>query len=451
MMKRTFTCVACIAALALTACTGDSSFPVPTGEGTVRGINAIPGSPTVAFRIEERSLGGLTYKNSSSPATYDNFLYNFNFDIQVPGEEEPRRLASVATKIEDGRDYVFVLSGDLANPVVTTWDTAERSWDDTETVFEARFAHLAVSLTDVDVYFYEESGPAPVQGEQVATLSYGDVMDYADFEEGTYVALVTAAGDITTVYHESVAVSLGARSSQLVSLFDGNANDTGPYILQSMSSTGQARRWPDPAYPPTVRFIHGATTLPAVDIYNDEALTSLVATNLSLGETTNDIDSAAGDVTWYFTPTGSTATVLFSQTISSPEGTPLDLYITGTTDTWAALGLARDRAPVDTNAKVSLFHSVFEVTSMDMYLVDRGETIADDAVPTVSLIGYATSTSSLGLAADSYDVYLTEPFVKTILGGPYELDVALGDVVFLLAYDDELNPGSVLFGDVSLP
>jgi hypothetical protein len=451
MMKRIFTCLACIAALALTACTGESQFPTPSGEGVVRGMNAIPGAPTVTFKIEERVLGVLPYKNSSTPASYDNFSYNFNFDIQVPGEDDPQRIASVATQIENDREYVFVLSGSLANPVVTTWDTALRDWGGTETVFEARFAHLAGSLADVDVYFYNESGPAPVQGEQVATLSYGDVMDIADFEEGSYVVLVTAAGDIGTVYHESSAVLIDARSSQLISIFDGNANDTSPYILQSMSSTGQARRWPDPAYPPTIRFIHGATTLPAVDIYDDEALTSLVATNLSVGETTGDIETEVGEVTWYFTPTGSTATVLLSQTTASPLGTRLDLYIAGTTDDWGVLGLANDRAPADTSAKVSLFHSVFEASAMDLYLVDRGVAIADGALPTVSLVNYGASTNTLELAAGSYDLFVTTAFTKTVLGGPYELDVVLGDVVFLLAYDDELNPGSALFGDVSLP
>ena len=103
MMKRTFTSVACIAALALTACTGDSSFPVATGEGTIRGINAIPGSPTVTFRIEERSLGGLTYKNSSSPATFDNFSYNFNFEIQgrviTPPSRIPEALLCIGAAI----------------------------------------------------------------------------------------------------------------------------------------------------------------------------------------------------------------------------------------------------------------------------------------------------------------------------------------------------------------
>ena len=451
MMKRTFTCLACIAALTLTACSGDSQFPVASGEGVVRGINAIPGSPVVTFRIEERSLGGLTYKNSSTPAVYDNFSYNFNFDIQIPGEDDPQRIASVTTQLEDGREYVFVLSGDIADPVVTTWETELRQWGETETVFEARFAHLAESLPDVDVYFYEESGPAPAQGEQVATLSYGEIMDLTDFEEGTYIALVTAAGDIGTIYHESIAVALAARSSQLISIFDGNANDTSPYILQSMSSTGQARRWPDPSYSLTIRFIHGAATLPAVDAYDDEALTSLVAANLSVGEATSDFEIVAGEVTWYFTPAGSTATILFSQASAAPAATPTDVYITGTTDVWAGVTLVPDRAAAETIAKVTLFHSVFEVPSVDLYVVDRDAAIADDAQPTVSLVSYASSTGALALAAGSYDFYATEPFEKTVLGGPYALDVELGDVVFLLAYDDVSNPGSMIIENVSLP
>ena len=87
-MKRTSTFLACTAALVLAACTSDSQLPSPTGKGGVRGINAIPGSPVVTFRIEERSLGNLNYKNSSTPTLYDDFEYNFNFDIINPGEDE---------------------------------------------------------------------------------------------------------------------------------------------------------------------------------------------------------------------------------------------------------------------------------------------------------------------------------------------------------------------------
>ena len=451
-MKRTSTFLACAAALLLAACTSESQLPEPTGKGGVRGINAIPGSPTVLFRIEERALGNLKYKNSSSPRLYDDFEYNFNFDIINPVDNEPQRIASVAQKVTKDFEYVFVVTGDLANPTVTTWETPQRQWDGSETVFEARFAHLAESLGNVDVYFYEESGPAPVQGEQVASLSFGDVMDITDFAEGNYRSLVTAAGDITTVYHDSIAGIFGAQTAHLISIFDGNANDTSPYILWSMSSNGVQQRLPDAAYAPTIRFVHGAATLPAVDIYNDEALTNRVRSNLGLGETSADIDTVREEVTWYFTPVDSTATVLFSQTIpSAPPSTPTDLYLTGTTDAWLGINLSQDRASQETLAQMSLYHSAIEAETLDMYIVERGESIADDAFPSLSLINYGVPSSTTGLQAGSYDVYVTELFTKTVVGGPYELDVAHGDVVFLLAYDDELNPGSVIIEDVSVP
>lgn len=451
-MKRTFTFLACLAALALAACTGDSQLPSPTGKGGVRGINAIPGSPVVTFRIEERSLGNLNYTNSSAPALYDDFEYTFNFDITNPGEEEPQRIASVTQKVDVGQEYVFVVSGDLANPTVTTWETPLRDWDSSATAFEARFAHLAASLGSVDVYFYEQSGPAPVQGEQVATLAFGEVMDIADFEQGNYRSLVTAAGDINTVYHHSIPGIFAAQSSHLISIFDGRATDTSPYILWSMSSAGQQQRLPDPTYASTIRFIHGAATLQAVDIYNDEALTAPVASNLALGQTTGDIETVGEEVTWYFTPAGSTATVLFSQAIPpSASSTPSDLYISGTTDAWIGVNVTQDRSSAATLAKMSLYHSAFDAQTLDMYIVPRGETIADDAFPSVSLISYSLPSGTAALAAGSYDIYLTEVFQKTVVGGPYELDVALGDVVYLLGYDDVTSPGTVIIEDVSVP
>ncbi len=156
--------------------------------------------------------------------------------------------------------------------------------------------------------------------------------------------------------------------------------------------------------------------------------------------------------TRYFTPAGSTATVLFTQTVSStPASTPTDAYLTGSTDSWSAVTLAPDRASAATFAKVDLYHSAAEAGSIDLYIVERGVALADDAVPAVNFIGYGLPSGTAPVAAGSYDVYLTEPSEKTVLGGPFELDVTSGDVIFLLAYDDDLNPGSVIIENVSLP
>jgi hypothetical protein len=93
-MKRILLLLAGIGTLLLGACTNDSALPNPTGKGAIRAINAIKGSPEVAFLIEERTLGGIGYKESSAPAEYDDFSYNFNFDIVYPGERSTTRVAT---------------------------------------------------------------------------------------------------------------------------------------------------------------------------------------------------------------------------------------------------------------------------------------------------------------------------------------------------------------------
>lgn len=450
-MKRIFTLIACAGALILVACSGETKLPDPTGKGGVRAINAIPGSPVISFLIEERSLGSLGYKSSSTPALYDDFEYNFNFDITVPGQAERLRIATVPLKVEVDREHVFVLTGDLTNPTVTTWTLDLRDWSDSDTAFEARFAHLAESLDSVDVYLYDNDGPAPVQGEQVATLDYGDVMDAMEFEDGAYRALITAAGDIDTVFHSSIAVILNAQSSYLISLFDGDGNETSPYTLQSMSTAGQSQRIPDPSYPPTIRFVHGASTLQNVDVYADESLTDRVVADLGLGEATADIVTDTDDTTWYFTPAGSIATVLFEQPVGGPPwSTPTLLYLTGDTDAWSGVNLSQDRASTSTIAKVSLFHSAVNTGAVDLYFLDRGETLTDESRPNVSRAVYGVPSATAALAAGSYDLYLREYATTTQIGGPFEVDVELGDVVNLLGVD-AVNPGEVEIVDVSLP
>jgi len=56
----------------------------------------------------------------------------------------------------------------------------------------------------------------------------------------------------------------------------------------------------------------------------------------------------------------------------------------------------------------------------------------------------------LELKADSYDVYLTVSLTKDILAGPYPIDVALGDVVDLIALDSA-DPNITLINNLPVP
>lgn len=450
-MKRNFIFLACASTLFLASCGSDSKLPNPTGKGTVRAIHAIPDAADVFFKIEERSLGGINYKQSSLPARYDDFEYNFNFDIFVPEQSDPRRIATVTQKIDANREYVFALTGSVDNPTVTTWVTDLRQWSGTETAFEARFAHLSVSLGDVDVYFDDPANP-PSAANLVTTLSPGSIMEIADFEEGTYVVTITTAGDPNrTPVYTSEELDYNARTSHVISIFDGNANDTAPYILATMTTSGVFVRLPDASFPPSIRFVHGAQTLPAVDVYDDELLTSQVTAGVVFGTTTPDLAGSADPTTYYFTPEGSTATTLFSADVSSPlPGSRGDLYLVGDTDAWSGLYFSQNRASVSTGARISIVNASLNNPSFDLYIKDRDDPLTEEDVPVLLRIGLGLSSPPVQRLTGSYDIYLTGPGTKNEFAGPYPVDVTLGDVVFLLAVDN-VDPATIDIRDVSVP
>ena len=127
-MKRIFLLIACLSALSVTACTSESALPTPSGKGSIRAFNAIPASPDIRFLIEERLVGTIGYNQSTSPNRFDDFEYNFNFELFLPGFLRPERVLTYPHKLEAGRSDIFVLTGDAENPTVNIWSTPDREW-----------------------------------------------------------------------------------------------------------------------------------------------------------------------------------------------------------------------------------------------------------------------------------------------------------------------------------
>ena len=189
-MKRFAILIPLITALALSAC-GESSLPVATGKASMRSINGVQTSPEVAFLIEERTIGIASYRQATAQTRFDDLAYNFNFDVRYAGEIGLVRVASVFVDIIKDLDYIFVLTGTLADPSILTWETVVREFTGTETVFEARFTHTSDSLGSVD-YFFAAPGVDPVAGEEAGTLAFGEVLPSIDFEAGEYVLTITS-------------------------------------------------------------------------------------------------------------------------------------------------------------------------------------------------------------------------------------------------------------------
>jgi len=231
LMKRSAILITLSAALVLSACSGESSLPVATGKASIRAINGVKTSTEVGFLIEERTLGSVSYRQITSLNRYDDLIYNFNFDVFYAGEIELVRAASILIDIVKDLDYIFVLTGTLADPTILVWETLEREFTGTETVFEARFAHTAASLGSVD-YYFASPGVDPLVGEAAGTLAFGDVLPSIDFEAGEYVLTITASGMPDQVLYESGTTIFTAASQYIVTSFDSDANTFAPFVAR---------------------------------------------------------------------------------------------------------------------------------------------------------------------------------------------------------------------------
>jgi len=443
--------LACVATLLLGGCTSDSALPDPTGKGSIRAINAIKGSPEVGFLIEERSLTTVRYKQSTTPSQYDDFNYNFHFEIAYAGASAFTRVATENLTVEADREHILLLTGDINAPTVTVWNGDIRTFTGTETVFEARFAHANSTLGDIDVYFDD---PMTVLGTNppVATLSFGQIADAADFAEGIYVMTVTAANDLNTVYFTSRETDLLPQFAHVITIFEGDEDDTAPVIVRSMTSVGNPLTLVDANYPSQMRFIHAAETLESVDIYDDDVLTSLVLAGLDFQGITPYVESPAVDTLYSFTPASSIATTLFQESIVTPvPGAYTQVYLIGTTDAWSAVRFILIQAPISTAARIRMFHAAFNHSRIDAYVLDRDVLLADEHTPTLINGAYGVVAPTINLPAGDVDLYITAQGEKTILAGPFQIDATLGSDVELLLVDRNGDPSVLDIVDITTP
>jgi len=428
-MKRLLLVVALLAVLA--ACSTESNLPTPTGKGTIRGINAIIGSPRIGFRIEERFLGNMDYKNGITGARWDDFEYIFNFEVLFAGDLEVTRIASVTLKVDADKDYSLVISGDLMNPTVTIWEGDERSFDGTETVFESRFAHTAATLGDVDVYFAPD-GTVPAIGQEVGSLSFGEILPAIDIETGDYVVTVTRAGDPLDILYQSGIATYLAQTALLIPFFDGDEVNTGEFIARGFSAAGSLLL-PDATALPTIRFIQASFDLPNSDVYDDAMLTSLVLNDHAFGEVTDDMQLPIGLTSYTYTTVGDTSAVLFESDIVTVADNHFNYLVIGEQGARSAQTYIPDRRSVSTIAKLRPFHAALQNNSLDFYVVAAGVPI-DAENPSLRLT-YSLNSPTLAIAAGSFDMYVTVVDEKTIVGGPLQIDVVLGDVVEVIVVD----------------
>jgi hypothetical protein len=434
-MRRFLPLLSCLAALVIAACTSDSQFPEATGKGSIQAINAISTSPSISFLIEERAIANLQFETASAKTPFDDLEYTFNFEALLPGGTEQTRLASQLLQVVKEMEYTFVISGDLAAPTITLWERAERVYADGGTVFEASFAHFSPALGDVDIYF-DDATIVPAAGNEIGTLTPGGKLPPIDVQAGAYVLTITTAGMPGDILFTSDVLTLEAATTLLFIILDTDANDRGPVSVRVFNTeTGATINIIDPLYPPTVRFIHASQDLGAVDIYIEDPLTTPIIEDQDFLGISAEIEVPVGELPITYTAFDNMGSPPFvDDDLPLVPGMRVDYYVLGEGASPVSLATVPDRRSIETLAKFTIVYTETNHEPLDLYIVEAGADIAELFPRFFGLVA-GLDPFVTQLPEGSFDVYLTDTGEKTVVAGPLQVDLVLGDVVTAIVYD----------------
>ncbi|MDH4106793.1 MAG: DUF4397 domain-containing protein [Gammaproteobacteria bacterium] len=424
-----------VVAIGLVAGCAESSRPVATGKGVIRGMNALIDSPDALFLIEETSLGTVAYKDSTANRSYDDLSYNFNFEIRIAGNASNTRLGTLALDVTKDTEYLFVLTGSVAAPEIVLWQNPAREWAGTETVFELAFGLATQALGDLDVYFAAPGTP-PALGSQVGTLGYQQRLDVREFPAGQYELTLTPANDPATVLYRSVNAEYGAAVTNSIVILEGDPSGTAPINARLIPESGGAVELPDALVQPTMRFLHASIATGNVDVARNDDFANLLATNLGFAEVSARAAVPTGVATYDWVPTGNTTPIFSDANRDIAGNSRLLQLLLGEPGNYGVTVLPDIRRGYSTSARIRFNHGSLNVDGpIDVYLAEPGRPLTE-VLPQTNFLPFSVSSGYREVQAGDYELTVTRAGNRdTVLAGPEPVALQIGDVVDVVVLD----------------
>lgn len=430
MYRSIVTALLAITALAVAGC-AETEREEATGKVQIRGVNGIVDSADALFLIEETTINQLTYKSSTAQREFDNLSYTFNYDLPVPLNPN-RRLASQFVDVVEDNEYTFVLAGDIDTPQIVLWERPNPVWDGTETVFDIGAGHVNTTIGDVDVYFLPDGTP-PALGNALGSVDFSERT--ADREEpaGDYVITLTARDDPSTVLFQSFPLVLAGATSYTIMLFDADPSITSPISVRLVDLAGTSLEVGDVNFPATAQFVNAAFGSGNVDVVADGDFDNRLLVDLPFGIVSDDLDIEQGPVTYSYTPTGSTMSLL-DVDLTVLRGTRSMIVLLGEAGNLGALALGSDRRGFSTVARYRVTNASFNAEDIDVYFNTPGESI-DNRPPNIFALGFSAATDMVPQFGEDFELIITRRGEKTPLAGPEPITFNVNDVIEIVVLD----------------
>jgi hypothetical protein len=411
----------------------ETSLPEATGKGDVRGINAIVTTQEVSFLIEERPLGVIDFKGHRS-SSWDDLSYNFNFDLLRPGDEDATRIATAAVDVAIDTEYIISLTGSLATPDVVRWEQPLRRWEGNESTVSVAFGNLAATSAAIDVYLAAE-GVAPSAGAARASFAFGGFAPGIELPAGDYVITITPQNDPNTIVHQSAVRTFAAAASYIVGVFDPDAATTSQYYVQVMLDAGSTIIAPDINSPPTTRLVNAAFDAGNVDLYLNSDFSAPLFADVAYGQVTERKDSTAGGVALAVTAAGNQGAMLLETTSSNNPSSLNTLLFAGTSAQYILQNALDNPQGVETFSNVRFMQASSNFTAVDIYIYRAGDDI-NELFPNFLLPGTGFVSGYRGFLEGTYEIAVTRPGEKGMIGTLSGISLAKGDVAEFVVLDN---------------
>ncbi len=415
----------------------ETTRPVATGKGNIRGLNASVTTPPIQFMLEERVIGVTDYKDSTLVRPFDNLDYNVNFDYRFAGTLQPARLITLPFTLVKDTDYLFIFNGTVNAPEAMIWESPLREWDGTETVIEVQFGHLSPQLGEVDMYF-AAPGTAPVVGEARATLTNGNHTAPIELPSGDYEVIITAPGDPTAVLYTSEAIAYLPTVDYLIVPFDPDPSLTTPMSVRAILGSGTSVELLDVNAQPMLQTFHAAFATGNVDLFRDSDFSAPLIADVAFGEISPPVESVAVESTYTFTPADNSGATLLEQDFVLADGRHNTTFLAGEVGALASFTVVDNLRQLDDSALLRIVQVSINQARVDIYVVFDGVDIADVA-PSFFGLPILTTTGYAAFNENDYQVYATTLGTKDIIAGPVALSLAHGDIV-QFAFVDTADP-----------
>jgi hypothetical protein len=432
-IRRLISGILLILTIALGSGCSESTRQDATGKGEIRGINSIVDAPELFFLIEERTIGAVAFKESTSLNEWDNLSYNFNFDLIRPGVIQPDRVATEFIDVITDTEYTVILTGTLDNPSIIRWEDPKREWTGTETVLEAIFTHLSPALGEVDVYF-APLGTTPILGGAIGSLVNGERLPITEYEQGDYELILTPPGDPSTILYISSTITVVAQNRPIFAIFDPDPSHLGPIAVNLIGSNGASINIADPNYASQLRLMHAAFGVENVDGYFDMDFNNLIFPDVGFQQLSFNEDIAIGLTNLNLTAVGNPGAEILSNDIITVPGTKRTVILSGSPGNVFLNSLAEDGRPVSTFPIIRVANFAVNYLAVDVYLEDPGTDI-NEALPRFIGLSTQLDTGFVPAIDGMRELTLTGFFGKDPIAVPIMLDLSAGSVVHIGIFD----------------